>query len=249
MTKGKYLEKLISLIEEVIKEHDFISVLHDQHMTDKNGRKRQIDVLVESDWGRLGKQSVIIECKNWNKRVEIGDVEAFITKIESLSVSKGIIVSNKGFQKGAIDTANGSQRVELYTLEELNKIEIENSLEIPIFKFGYQIIEDKELKILNTPAKCTLNVNPTETTYFKVQNQYLEINNAKIEFMVKLFFEKTDSIKLKSYKEINKKHYSELYSVNFEDSTLEVIENKNGEKRYFEIMKSNSEVYEYHMVK
>ena len=61
ISKGKYLEKVISLIEETLKPHDGIEVFHDKKLKDKDGINRQIDVLVKVKGSqRLGNYYIVV---------------------------------------------------------------------------------------------------------------------------------------------------------------------------------------------
>jgi len=302
---GKYFEKLVMLIENVTKEHEYIDVSHNRFIIDRNGRKRQIDVLIESDWGRLGKQRVIIECKEWERLVGIDQVEAFITKIDSLGVNKGIIVSRNGFQKGAKETAIGTTRVDLYTLENINIEQLEDLIMFPVLKIGYRILSGEINTTLALPNNgidfsdyngkifykgeifadsildfSTKMIKVYEKTIFKrlfemraemnesgdgiwnsmcelsVESEpplhYLtisgvthEISGFDIQFGISAFNEKSGYLTPKLYKSLNSKDSTILFSAEFNDSKLEIVSDKDGELRYFEITKETSEIIEY----
>jgi len=57
---------------------------------------------------------VLIECKNYNKKVPVGDVETFLMKCQQVSGGnvKAIVVSNNAFQEGAFDFSE-SKRIGL----------------------------------------------------------------------------------------------------------------------------------------
>ena len=72
------------------------------------GGGREIDVLLT---GSLAGQVVHfpIECKDYKTSVPIAAVEAFRTKLEDVGADKGIMVSSRGFQQGAIETARAQK--------------------------------------------------------------------------------------------------------------------------------------------
>jgi hypothetical protein len=81
-----------------------IEVLHDQKIKGKSGVSHQIDVL----WRflRAGiEHLVIVECKNYGKSVELGDVRNFHGVVEDIKGAQGVMVSKVGFQSGATDFA------------------------------------------------------------------------------------------------------------------------------------------------
>jgi hypothetical protein len=61
---------------------------------------------------------VLIECKDKNRKVEVEEVEAFVTKRKDARADKAIMVSAKGFQRQAIKVAK-QHGIELYTLTYL----------------------------------------------------------------------------------------------------------------------------------
>lgn len=68
------------------------------------GKKVIVDVSVESS-EKTKKNLILIECKNLDKPVDVGDVGEFINKVRLLGAAKGILISSNGFQSGAIDMA------------------------------------------------------------------------------------------------------------------------------------------------
>lgn len=81
-----------------------ITIEKNKIITDRNGRNRQFDIFWE--YTILGhKYTTAVECKNYTSRISISNVEAFVTKINSLNISKGIMVSPYGFQAGAESVA------------------------------------------------------------------------------------------------------------------------------------------------
>ena len=48
---------------------------------------------------------IIVECKDLSRKVDKGDMGEFCMKVQDLKAKKGVFVTNKGFQKGAIEMA------------------------------------------------------------------------------------------------------------------------------------------------
>ena len=80
-------------------------VLHNIKLKGKSGCNHQIDVYWEYEIAG-NKHRVAIECKNYNSLVPIGKVRDFKGVLDDLNNVNGIMVSNKGFQAGAIKFAN-----------------------------------------------------------------------------------------------------------------------------------------------
>lgn len=75
-------------------------VLDNQKIQGRNSKNpRQIDVVVYKTDGQ--KIDIIIECKNLNKTVTVGILDAFFGKLDDLGLKRGIIISTKGFSESA----------------------------------------------------------------------------------------------------------------------------------------------------
>jgi len=75
-------------------------VLHDVKLEGRSGQKHQIDVYWEYEKdGAMNR--VAIECKNYDSNVSIGKVRDFLSVLQDLENVRGIMVTSKGYQKGA----------------------------------------------------------------------------------------------------------------------------------------------------
>lgn len=81
--------------------------------------KVEVDVLVESP-DELVKR-IVCECKFWNSSVPKEKVHAFRTVVQDSGASLGLLISQAGFQSGAIEAANLSN-VRLMTWNEFTDI-------------------------------------------------------------------------------------------------------------------------------
>lgn len=97
-------------------------ILYNQHTLGKYSKSdRQIDVLIDFESSNE-KIRLIIDGKYLNKKVDVKYVESFISMAEDVEADQGILVTNKGFSKAAINRAYyGSNHIELDILnfEEL----------------------------------------------------------------------------------------------------------------------------------
>lgn len=66
----------------------------------KTGRPRQVDVLVERNLGPLALK-IAIDCKCYGRKVNVKDVESFLGMLDDIRVSKGVLVTTKGYTKTA----------------------------------------------------------------------------------------------------------------------------------------------------
>ena len=75
---------------------------------------------------------IVVECKLWKSRVTKEKVMALKSIVDDLGVDKGIIICEKGFQKGAISAAKKTN-IELITcLENFEEIALMNIFDIPL---------------------------------------------------------------------------------------------------------------------
>jgi len=79
--------------------------------------KHKIDVVGTFSQGNI-EYETIIECKFWKQKVKKEQVATLASIIEDLGVSKGIIISKHGFQKGALNYAK-NRSIELISLDKI----------------------------------------------------------------------------------------------------------------------------------
>lgn len=98
----KYEQFTLSVVQ-ILANNDVlktITVEHNVKLKGKSGCNHQIDVYWEYE--KDGQQHrVAIECKNYNSTIPIGRVRDFYGVILDLGNVQGIMVSKKGFQRGA----------------------------------------------------------------------------------------------------------------------------------------------------
>ncbi len=108
----------------------------------------KIDISIEINFPNQLFLLVAFECKNYNHRIPVNDIEEFDSKlrqIEGLNV-KGIFVSSSSFQKGAYNFAK-NKRIGLIRLLNDNKLKWELSRTVSLFtnekaNINYEHIEE-----------------------------------------------------------------------------------------------------------
>lgn len=106
--KGTSYEQFVHEIQTAILSAQSVSTITVEH--DKNirglhsGTDHQIDVYWEYRLGGIT-HKVAIECKNWNKPIDIGVIRNLKGALDDIPGLRGIVVSPEGFQQGAIDYA------------------------------------------------------------------------------------------------------------------------------------------------
>ncbi len=75
--------------------------------------KRQIDILIEGKIAGFN-MSIIVDCKYFNKKIDVKEVESFLSFLQDLKASKGILITNNGYSKAACNRATyDTQDIEL----------------------------------------------------------------------------------------------------------------------------------------
>lgn len=103
MNKNADYEKLTQEVYNEILRNLYVNnidVKHNVRLEGKSGHKHQIDVYWEYQYNNT-LFKVAIECKNYNNTVSIGRVRDFWGVLFDLENVKGIMVTKKGYQKGA----------------------------------------------------------------------------------------------------------------------------------------------------
>ena len=72
-----------------------------------SGRSIKVDVSFVLRVAGGANLLVLVECKHYNHRVPVDDVEEFHSKIDDIGAQKGILITTVGFQSGAIKAAKG----------------------------------------------------------------------------------------------------------------------------------------------
>jgi hypothetical protein len=88
--------------------------------------KHQVDVAARFEFGGF-RYLIIVECKYWNKKVDKNRVATLSNIVSDIGANKGIIISIKGFQKGAFELARNSN-IELRSFNQFAK-QAEETLE------------------------------------------------------------------------------------------------------------------------
>jgi hypothetical protein len=79
--------------------------------------KRQIDILIEDRIAGFDLK-VIVDCKYFNKKVDVKEVESFLSFLQDLKASKGVLITNEGYTKAAHNRATyDTQDIELRIID------------------------------------------------------------------------------------------------------------------------------------
>lgn len=80
-------------------------------------RSRQIDILISGDFAGFPIK-IVIDCKHFSSKIDVKIVESFIGMLADVKASKGVIITNVGYTKAAIERAKFDSRdIQLDILE------------------------------------------------------------------------------------------------------------------------------------
>lgn len=81
------------------------SIIHDDKILGKDSNvQRQIDVSIRLQVGAYP-ILIIIQCRHYQRKIDLNDVEQFLSVVSDVRASGGAIVSNAGFTDGAMALA------------------------------------------------------------------------------------------------------------------------------------------------
>lgn len=115
-----------------------------QHNVRREGimskKKRQIDILIEGKVAGFDLK-IIVDCKYFNKKVDVKEVESFISFLNDLKASKGILITNNGYTEAAYNRATyDSQDIELRIISFDDLEKFQGFITIPYSKSECAII-------------------------------------------------------------------------------------------------------------
>lgn len=150
LNPGKGYEKIVADIHRLFA--GTTEVTENEKIMGKSGRLRQIDVALRNTivgYSLL----VIVECKDYARRVGVGKVDELIGKIEDVGAAKGILVSDSGFDAGAIARAESDGRVQLASVIDTENGSLRSRIHLPVEVTFYDLI--------STTYSMEVEFNPT----------------------------------------------------------------------------------------
>ena len=99
--KGDLLE---DIVEGLCANYGKAKVSRNVSIMGKTGVAREVDVLIETTHQSF-EIKIVVEAKNYTRKVDIGTVDAFLTKLNEVNGNVGVIVCALGFTSGAAKAA------------------------------------------------------------------------------------------------------------------------------------------------
>ncbi|WP_198782783.1 restriction endonuclease [Shewanella putrefaciens] len=165
---------------------------------------RQIDVLIEQ-YVAGNRFTLVIDCKYFNKKVDVKAVESFIGMLEDIGAHKGLLISNKGFSEAAYNRAHfGPSEVEL---------DILNFKDLHLFQsHGAMPYAGENIAIVPAPFGWVIDGQTTSAWLATLYQQGLTLDKAmeKHEFMYIQFWDReTDGDNLDDLLEMQLSRFKE----------------------------------------
>ncbi|MDI7191458.1 restriction endonuclease [Leptospira santarosai] len=89
-----------------------------------SNRSRQIDILITEPIASY-ELRIVVECKYYNKKIDIKAVESFISFLHDVKANKGVMITNHGYTKAAINRAKNDTYTDVQ-LEIVKYSELKN---------------------------------------------------------------------------------------------------------------------------
>ncbi|WP_288237028.1 restriction endonuclease [uncultured Alistipes sp.] len=188
MTWADYEQEVFCECQRIFRDSTVIKNTHIKGV--HSNRQRQIDVLIRNTSIDNIETSIVVDAKHYATKVDIKDVESFIGMLKDVNVDKGILVSEHGFTKSAINRAHlGENNIEIDILN-LGELSLFQSTGAIPYAGSYGIILSSPFGWI-ADGKCT-GISPV-TLY----QRGLSLDEAlqKKEWMYLQFWKKDESIK------------------------------------------------------
>jgi len=202
-----------------------------------NGRysktKRQIDILVEQ-YVAGNRIQIIIDCKYFNRKVDVKCVESFISMLEDVGAHKGLLITSKGYSEAALNRAYyGSSNVELDILNFDQLSQFQSFSAIPyVGQHGV---------LLSAPFGWVIDISHRPGSLATLCRQGLEVEEAinNYEFMYVHFWGKSkDNDSLEDLLEIQKATF-DRYGCKYEIEYIKSIKRDNQKTKLRKVKVAN----------
>lgn len=125
--KAEWLKYEEAVFQECLRIFDKASVRHNVKIKGKYSLiKRQIDILILQGDIDGSSHSIAIDTKHYKNKIDVKCVESFIGMLRDIDVNVGIIISDIGFTKGAINRAINDPdniQVDIMSMQEFSKFQ------------------------------------------------------------------------------------------------------------------------------
>jgi len=153
-------ERLLHLEENVVVHH------RRRYRGKRSGQDYEVDLSFEFTRAAVA-FLVLVECKFYAKKVEVGDAIEFAFKVQDIGAQKGILVSTVGFQRGVFNIARSSAMA-LVKVNEPDTFDVVISARGPKVDFDWAFEEylETDLKGGNVPLLCIVDSSGQPPVFF-----------------------------------------------------------------------------------
>jgi len=127
-----------------------LNAIEEAHVEGVRG-KHDIDVLVEGNYHGIDFKWVV-ECKAWKSNIPKEKAMALLSIVQDIGADRGFLLSETGFQSGAIRAVTGSN-ITLTSLADLREVVKEDLVEASIMKLSWRA--DRAMEKLKRLHKAT----------------------------------------------------------------------------------------------
>jgi predicted helicase len=92
--------------QDLLKDDRAVVYHQKEYVRRSSGLPIKIDVSFEVEVAGA-RILVLVECKHYTRRVDVGDIDEFFAKLQDVGAHKGVIVTTTRFQEGAQKAAEG----------------------------------------------------------------------------------------------------------------------------------------------
>lgn len=129
MNWKKYEKEILRYFQETYPE---TNITFDKTILGKYSKvDRQIDILIEGEVAGY-EIKIVVDCKNFSKNIDVKQVESFCSMVEDVDAHQGVLITQKGFSKAAINRAYyGNHKIELDIINFEDLKEFQSTTALP----------------------------------------------------------------------------------------------------------------------
>lgn len=144
----QYEELAYKIVSELMPFADV--KIDDKILGNESDQKRQIDI--SARWRYNGNDYLlIVQVKDHKRRAHVGTVGVFLSDIQDVGASRGILVCSGGFTKGARNWAE-NRGVSLYSLHDAASTTWSQELKIPFLWIDYEVATEMSFEFAATES-------------------------------------------------------------------------------------------------
>ena len=144
----KYEELAHKIVEELMPYADVVA--DDKILGSQSNQQRQIDI--SARWQHNGVDYLlIVQVKDYKRRATVEPVGAFLSDLQDVGASRGILICSGGFTKGARTWAR-NRGISLYSLHDATSTKWSRELKIPFLWIQYEVTAGVSYKFAATES-------------------------------------------------------------------------------------------------